>query len=263
MVYTKEMELFLKQNGSNIPINQLHQEFCKVFNSTVSVHGIRAKVKALGITFKRAEFHQSWTYSKEVIDFIRDNAKGKLNKDLAKLVSDTFNITISSAKVKSIKGYIGAKSGLSTGTAKRMSLGPDWVSPMKGKKLSPENYQKIRDYFFKKGENGLPPCPVGTERFRDNRWYIKIEEPSLWVSKARYMYEQYTGEKLSKDDVIIFLDKNVNNFSKDNLLKVSKRDVAYTNKVHRFPPNEPDMIKAIVLTNKLRVLKEECLKQIT
>lgn len=43
-----------------------------------------------------------------------------------------------------------------------------------------------------------------------------------FMMRSRYEYEKMHGVKLCKDDVIAFLDGDKNNFSKDNMIKVSR-----------------------------------------
>jgi len=44
-----------------------------------------------------------------------------------------------------------------------------------------------------------------------------------FVFKHRHLYEKYHNVKLSDDDFIVFLDQDKNNFSKNNLYKVSSK----------------------------------------
>lgn len=66
--------------------------------------------------------------------------------------------------------------------------------------------------------------PVGAEWVRDDGMtLIKVEQPSKWMYKQRYIYEQHYG-KLSNEYKVIFLDQNRNNFDIDNLMAVPKLD---------------------------------------
>lgn len=47
--------------------------------------------------------------------------------------------------------------------------------------------------------------------------------------KQRVAWENYYDETLTKDDIIIFLDQNKKNCSIDNLMKISRSDLARLN----------------------------------
>lgn len=53
--------------------------------------------------------------------------------------------------------------------------------------------------------------------------YIKVSN-SQYVLKNRYLYEQYHNEKLDPiEDIVVFLDNDRTNFSKENLYKMNRR----------------------------------------
>lgn len=65
------------------------------------------------------------------------------------------------------------------------------------------------------------------EYVNGNRTYIKIdgaETKDGFVPKNRYLYEQYHNEKLDPiEDIVVFLDDDYTNFSKENLYKMDRR----------------------------------------
>lgn len=257
MNYTSEMCNFLREHSKDNTINDIYKMFIDKFHCDASIHGVRAKIKQLGLEFKRHEFYGSKKYGKEVVDYIKDNAEGLLNEQLAENINHTFGISITKEEVKGIKAYIGAKSGISCYDAMMMTRPDDWVNPRRGKKLSPENYEKIRKAFFKKGFNGLPPCPVGTERVRGNRIFIKIEEPDIWISKAKYVYEKETGEYLKQGEVVVLLDGSIDNFELDNLMKVSKAEVLRYNQMKLEARKNKELNKLVYSLHKLARLRRE------
>jgi len=69
--------------------------------------------------------------------------------------------------------------------------------------------------------------PIGTEKevAYNGRQYIKIKvasNPSKWVFKHIYVYEQVFGA-LKKSDVLIFLDNNALNCELENLIVIDRR----------------------------------------
>lgn len=72
---------------------------------------------------------------------------------------------------------------------------------------------------------GYKTLPIGSDINRDNlnKLYIKKADGN-YVIKSRYFYETYHNVKLdSVDDVIIFLDDDHTNFSKENLYRLSRK----------------------------------------
>lgn len=84
--------------------------------------------------------------------------------------------------------------------------------------------RKIRAKNFSKSNvRKVDEKPIGSERIKDGKVVVKTRNKK-WVYKNRYLYEKYNDEKLKNNDVVIFLDNNKDNFSKDNLVKISKSE---------------------------------------
>jgi transposase len=67
--------------------------------------------------------------------------------------------------------------------------------------------------------------PIGTEIFkRDNGLIFVKKANSVYVDKQRLLYEQYHNVELTPDDYIIFLNGDKNDFSKENLKKITSRE---------------------------------------
>ena len=65
---------------------------------------------------------------------------------------------------------------------------------------------------------------------------IKLDNPTRWVHKHRYIYEQAHGE-ISKDKVLIFLDGNKQNFNLDNLKCITRKQLIKMNQNGLFYNN--------------------------
>ena len=70
------------------------------------------------------------------------------------------------------------------------------------------------------------------------------------------MYEKYHGVKLSADDIIIFADRNPKNFEKDNLIKVTRRELLYLNQRGLIFENK-DLTKSGVVVSKMEIAIDE------
>jgi hypothetical protein len=65
---------------------------------------------------------------------------------------------------------------------------------------------------------------------------IKLDNPTRWVQKHRYLYEQQFGE-IPKDKVLIFLDGNKQNLNLDNLKCITRKQLIKMNQNKLFYDN--------------------------
>ena len=147
---------------------------------------------------------------------------------------------------------IGARCGLDTTFQKGCE------SHNKGKKMSPEIYEKVKGTMFKAGNVPANTDPIGTEKIlADGYVWVKItDQPKVrksdnWKQKQRLIYEQLHGPIL--DNVkVIFLDGNNRNFDPDNLAPVTNREHLEMNR-NGFRTKDPELTKAAINLVKLIV----------
>ena len=87
---------------------------------------------------------------------------------------------------------------------------------------------------FKKGH--LPPNTrkMYSERL-SKEGYIEIKVGiNKWISKHRYIWEQYHQKEVPKGKVVIFLDGNNRNFEIENLKLISRGALLILNKRYRY-----------------------------
>jgi hypothetical protein len=117
-----------------------------------------------------------------------------------------------------------------------------WNKGMKGLDIGGKESQ------FKKGHVPHNHKSVASERIdEDGYTYIKIQEPRKWVLKHRYIYEQEHGT-LEPHMIVTFIDKNISNFSIDNLEAITKVENMQRNTITKYPKPIRDTIKTL---NKL------------
>lgn len=95
--------------------------------------------------------------------------------------------------------------------------------------------------------------PVGETIKTGDRQYIKINDDiqrgkNNYQLKQRYLYEQYHNCKLRDDEYIIFLDGNKTNYDKDNLVKLSKKELGHFN---FFKLENKELRKCAVVYSKI------------
>jgi hypothetical protein len=112
---------------------------------------------------------------------------------------------------------------LCNGLGKRFQKG---MTPWnKGKK----GYKGANRTSFKPGQMPKNYLPVGSERVTAYGYTeIKVADPKKWRAKHVCLWEQEHGP-VPKGHVVMFADKNRCNFSQDNLLLVSRAELATIN----------------------------------
>ncbi len=127
----------------------------------------------------------------------------------------------------------------------------------KGKKMPPEVYFKCRPTMFRKGNIPVNHKPVGSERIdKDGYIMVKIAEPKKWRQKQRIVWERETGEKLKRNEYIMFLDGNKLNCDISNLAKVTQSQMLRINQNHlRY--NDAELTEVGVTLTKLLEAKHK------
>ena len=159
-----------------------------------------------------------------MVEFMLAFIPGHEEKEIKQAFLEKFGIMLTEGQISSFKYTHNCWSGTHGG---RFEKGRE--SYNKGKKMTPEQYEKAKATMFKKGEKPKNIRPVGSER-EDVDGYIKIKiaEPNKWEHKHKYIWEQANGP-VPKGCVIIFEDGNRRNFKLDNLKCISKSLLSYIN----------------------------------
>lgn len=164
-------------------------------------------------------------FSDEQIKFIKDNVKGRTNKELTDLINKKFKTSFSHLQIKNFK----RNNKLSSGLTGRFEKGN--VPPNKGTK-GKYNVGGNRTS-FKKGHVAANNLPVGSERMRKGDYlYVKVQDGHKnknWKPKHQVIYEKYYGP-VPKGSKVIFADGNKNNFDIDNLILVTKSELLIMNR---------------------------------
>jgi len=150
-------------------------------------------------------------YTKEQIDFIYKNYKGISSRELTKKFNKKFSTSRESTSINAFKGHHKLKSGYN-------------------------NYFKPGNQPWNTGTKGLvkansgsrKPAPIG--KIYSSSGHNLIKTVNGWQQYSRYKYEEYHDCKLTPNERINFLDNDNTNFAKENLIKVTKQEVA---RIHR------------------------------
>jgi hypothetical protein len=182
-------------------------------------------------------------YSNEQIDFLKSYAFGRSRKDITNKFNEVFNTELSIGQITSTL----KRHNINTGRTGRFEKG---MTPYnKGKKMSPEVYEKIKPTLFKKGQT-INNRPVGSERIdKDGYAVVKVAEPNKWKLKHIAIWEQYNGP-VPKNHCVIFLDGNIRNFNIDNLALITRAENLYLNR-QKLRFNSKDLTESAVNIAKL------------
>lgn len=168
-------------------------------------------------------------YSAEHIDYIAANIKGRSYRDL----TDMFNIRFGMALKVSTMISLAARHGFHNERDCRFNTG--WAPTQFKKGITPWNKgQKGTGGWeptqFKKGHQPVNYKPVGTERINVYGYVeIKISDPNKWKAKHVSIWEEANGH-VPNGHVIIFADGNKQNITLNNLLLISRKELAVMNK---------------------------------
>lgn len=106
---------------------------------------------------------------------------------------------------------------------------------------------------FKKG--AIPPNyqPVGTiTRRSDGYRYIKLADRK-WQLYQRYIWEKSKHKQLKKNQVVLFLDGNKDNLAPDNLVSVSRKELAVVNHEGLMTKDDAELSETGILIAKLKI----------
>lgn len=163
-------------------------------------------------------------YTKEFENFVRKNVSNYTKEDFRLLLQNKLNIELSS---DALRRYLNRKHI----------------------KERYKDYKKSQIRLVKKDN-------IGTEIMTPEGIYVKVAQPDKWRRKSRVMYEKYHNCKLRDDEYIVFLNQNNTDFSKENLIKLSKSEIAYLHNFKTFS-SDPKLTKLGILSAKLFIKTKE------
>lgn len=168
-------------------------------------------------------------YTKQEKAFMKSYVPGHSYKE----IRDEFLKRFGYIPCKSFPNSYIKNNGLHTGRTGRFEKGH--IPANKGKKMPKEIYEKCKGTMFKQGS--IPPniLPVGTEKkLADGYIWVKTNDlqrakkKESWIQKHRAIYEKHYGE-IPKEHVVIFLDRNRENFDPENLAAIKRSELARLN----------------------------------
>lgn len=101
----------------------------------------------------------------------------------------------------------------------------------KGKRYKLENHTNVTS--FKSAEKHPRYRPIGSTRVDKDNYIIIKTADNKWQPKHRYLWEQHYKKRVPNGHVVLFGDGNNRNFKIENLLLISRRQLAILNKKYK------------------------------
>jgi hypothetical protein len=162
------------------------------------------------------------------LEFLRNHVVGRTKRDLTDLFNRHFQLKMSERQIVSCcKNNKLPPSGLDG----RFKPGRE---PFNKGKTGVGGWEPTQ---FKKGHKPHNYKPVGTERINGDGYVdVKIADPNKWKGKHILEWEKENGP-VPNGQVVIFGDGNRRNFDPNNLLLVTRKQLARLNQNHLISDN--------------------------
>lgn len=249
--YTPEQKSYIHE----IALGKYNDEITKLFNNRFGTDLTEGQIKSFkakhkiksGVPRKRITGDEG-LFTKEQKNFIKNNATGKGNEELTRLLNTHFGLNLPVQKIKTFKHNHKISSGL-TGRYEK-----GHIPFNKGKKGLCQGGVETQ---FKKGHKPHNYVPVGSERVNGDDYVdIKIADPNKWRGKHLIVWEKHHNRPVPKGHAVIFGDGNRRNFNPDNLILVSRGQLAIMNKNGLIQNNAELTRTGVILADIYRKIGE-------
>ena len=162
-------------------------------------------------------------YTDEQIDYLKElSAQGLFNREITRRFNEKFGASRTEVAIQIQR----CKYGFKTSARNYWKKGhKPWNKGMKGIDIGGKATR------FKKSNRPQTWMPVGSEAItKDGYTKIKVAEPNKWRLKHRIVWEKHHGRPVPPGHAVIFGDGNRCNFDLDNLILVSRAQLAMLNK---------------------------------
>lgn len=252
-VFTEEQNKWLEQNVPGHTARQTINAFNQKFHTNMTLtqiqswrknHHVPCGVKWNGDT--NEEGYKIFPIGME--EYMREISPGRISDEITDLVNEHFGTNLKVSQIRSFKKRFKIRSGYDS----RLKKGVKNACVFRV--CDHPNSLRKR---FEKGHVPVNKMKVGSERLVEGYVYIKVGEPNKWARKARLVWEETHGEKLTKDKIITYLDGNKQNLDPENLYAIPKNLHSTMNRKNRRS-SDPEVTRSyIALTQMEKIIKEK------
>jgi hypothetical protein len=224
--YTPEQFAFIEENVSGRSQKEMTAMFNAHFRLELSVGQMKSFIK-------NHHLKSNTRYTDEQIAFIASNVKGRSYQELTNMFNKWFGTDVKMDSIIRAAWVRGLRNGLCRRLTKGSKIGEatqfrkgmtPWNKGMKGINIGGKQTQ------FAKGNKPWNYKPVGTERINAEGYVdVKIADPKTWKAKHVIIWEEANGP-VPAGHCLIFSDGNQLNVTLDNLLLISRSELAVMNK---------------------------------
>lgn len=265
---TDEQDAYLR----SIAYGRSCQECTDMINHKFSTTYTKAQIKNYKSNWHITSGKKAWdfTHSKpryadpdEIRKFIFDNHKGTSFKDMSKMIKDKFDYDMPATRVKSFY----ARNHLKNGIDSRFKKGQK--SYNKGMKqseyMSRDAIERCSATRFKPGSVPKNTMPIGTVvKDRDGYIVVKIDNVKKpknkqvnWIHLHKLLYKFYYGD-IPNGYCVFFKNGDINDYSKENLGLISRKELSVMNKKSRINANA-EITESYLALTKLEIKAKEIL----
>lgn len=191
-------------------------------------------------------------YTSEQKKFLRENVKGITSNELTERVNEQFGLSLGRNQIRAYMKNHGLTNGLNMSFKKGQN---PWNKGTKGLQIGGKETQ------FRKGQRPINYKPVGSERVdsKDGYTLIKVQDNGTWPERWRHkhvvLWEKENGP-VPEGHAVLFGDGNKENITLENLILVSRGQLATLNK-HDLIQNNADLTRTgIVIADLYRKISD-------
>jgi hypothetical protein len=174
-------------------------------------------------------------------EYLAKVTPGHHYSEIKELMNGKFNFDFTIDQIKNaINRY-----KLNTGFSGQFSKG----HTPKNKGVKGVVYEGCKKTWFKKGNEPVNHRPVRSERINVYGYTeVKVAEPNKWKLKQQLVWEEHNGP-IPKGHVIVFGDRDKQNFNIDNLILISKKQLLVLNRNNLIKENTDSTKTGIIIAD--------------
>lgn len=223
-VWNQERDNYLRE----IYVDRTNREIAKLMSEKFNYNFTENSIDSRKVILKiRSGKSCSNIFTREIIEYVKNNHKGKSTIELSEEINNKFNMNTNNDSIQNLKSRIKRNENFEFEPARNDGC---FVRGQKSWNKGTKGLTHANKTSFKKGQIPINHRPVGSERINIYGYTeIKIQEPNKWELKHRWLWKKEYG-KIPKGYKVIFKDGNKNNITLENLALVSNSQMLILNR---------------------------------
>ena len=260
--YPAEIYEFVKANVEKYSNSELAEITNHMFGTNFTKSKMKSYIGNHGLYRKNYD-HNGWkgkyseVFPEEIFEYICSHYIGCGPKEMTARLNEKFHKDYKVSQLNAFYKNHGLNSGLTGQFQKGMP------SHNKGKKMSPDQYEKCKGTMFKKGNVPHNHMEVG-EYSHTSEGYLIRKVSEIGSQRERFefvhraVWEEHNG-LIPEGSMVIFLDGNKDNCNIDNLALVDLKENAILNH-QKLRFEDAELTKTGIAIAKLKIARKRRLK---